>query len=72
MVHKGFAYVGHIFSKGLSVIDVRDPKKPKTVKYVAAPHNTWTLHLLVVDDKKLVLCRLQDGASTCCAALRHI
>ena len=45
MVHRGFAYVGHIFSKGFSVIDVRDPKKPKVVKYVAAPHNTWTLHL---------------------------
>ena len=33
MVHRGFAYIGHIFSKGFSVIDVRDPTKPKTVKY---------------------------------------
>jgi hypothetical protein len=24
MVHKGFAYVGHMFSKGFSVLDVRD------------------------------------------------
>ena len=31
MVHKGFAYVGHIFSKGFSVIDVRDPRDPKPV-----------------------------------------
>lgn len=36
-VHNGHAYVGHIFSKGFSVIDVRDPKHPKTVRYVAAP-----------------------------------
>ena len=55
MVHKGFAYVGHIFSKGFSVIDVRNPKKPKTVRYVAAPPNTWTLHLQAHDDLLLVI-----------------
>ena len=37
MVHRGYAYIGHIFSKGFSVVDVRDPTKPNTVKYVAAP-----------------------------------
>jgi hypothetical protein len=36
MVYRGFAYVGHMFSKGFSVIDVRDPKRPKAVKYLAA------------------------------------
>jgi hypothetical protein len=55
MVHRGYAYVGHIFSKGFSVIDVRDPKKPKTVKYVAAPHNTWSLHLQTHEDLLLVI-----------------
>ena len=28
MVNKGYAYVGHMFSKGFSVIDVRDPNNP--------------------------------------------
>jgi hypothetical protein len=55
MVHRGFAYIGHIFSKGFTVIDVRDPKKPKVVKYVAAPPNTWTLHLQAFDDLLLVI-----------------
>ena len=55
MVHKGYAYVGHIFSKGFSVVDVRDPANPKTVNYVAAPHNTWTLHLQAAEDKLLVI-----------------
>ena len=55
MVHRGYAYVGHIFSKGFSVIDVRDPKKPKLAKYVAAPPNTWTLHLQAHDDLLLVI-----------------
>jgi hypothetical protein len=55
MVYGGYAYIGHIFSKGFSVLDVRDPTKPKTVKYVAAPPNTWTLHLQVADDLLLVI-----------------
>ena len=55
MAHKGFAYVGHIFSKGFTVIDVRDARKPKTVKYVAAPHNTWTLHLQAAEDNFFVI-----------------
>ncbi len=55
MVHRGYAYIGHIFSKGFSVVDVRDPKKPKTVKYVAAPHNTWSLHLQTHEDLLLVI-----------------
>ena len=35
MVNKGHAIVGHMFSKGFSVIDVRDPRSPKPVAYVA-------------------------------------
>lgn len=55
MVHGGYAYIGHIFSKGFTVVDVNDPKNPKAVKYVAAPANTWTLHLQVADDLLLVV-----------------
>ena len=29
MVNKGHAFVGHMFSKGFSVIDVRDPRNPE-------------------------------------------
>ena len=55
MVHRGYAYIGHIFSKGFCVVDVRDPSNPKLVKYVAAPPNTWTLHLQAFDDLLLVI-----------------
>ena len=41
--------------RAFRVIDVRDPKKPKVVKYVAAPPNTWTLHLQAHDDLLLVI-----------------
>lgn len=55
MVHNGYAYVGHIFSSGFSVIDVRDPANPKPVRYIAAPGNTWNLHLQAADDLLLVV-----------------
>ena len=35
MVHRGHAYVGHMFSKGFSIVDVRDPKHPRPVNYNA-------------------------------------
>ena len=55
MVNKGHAYIGHMFSKGFSVIDVRDPRNPKPVNYVPAPHNTWNIHLQTHDDLLLVI-----------------
>jgi len=45
MVQRGFAYVGHMFSKGFSVLDVRDASSPHAVNYIAAPPNTWNIHL---------------------------
>ncbi len=29
MVHRGFAYIGHMVSQGFSIVDVRDPKNQK-------------------------------------------
>src|SRR5215470_12009730 len=55
MVERGFAYVGHMFSKGFSVVDVRDPRAPKPANYIAAPPGTWNIHLQVHDDLLLVI-----------------
>src|ERR1700692_953015 len=55
MVHRGYAYVGHMFSKGFSVVDVRDPRRPATVAYVPAPPNTWNIHLQTHDNLLLVI-----------------
>jgi hypothetical protein len=55
MVHRGYAYTGHMFSKGFSVIDVRDPRSPRAVAYVSAPPNTWNIHLQTHDDLLLVI-----------------
>ena len=55
MVHRGYAYIGHMFSKGFSVVDVRDAKNPRTVNYLPAPPNTWNIHLQTHDDLLLVV-----------------
>ena len=51
----GFAYTGHMFSKGFSIVDVRDPKNPKPAGYFAAPPDTWNIHLQTHGDLLLVI-----------------
>jgi hypothetical protein len=36
MVGGGHAYVKHMFSQGFTVLDVKDPRRPRPVAYVAA------------------------------------
>jgi hypothetical protein len=55
MVHRGYAFVGHMFSKGFSVVDVRDAKNPRAVNYSPAPPGTWNIHLQTHDDLLLVI-----------------
>lgn len=55
MVHRGYGYVGHIFSKGFSIIDLRDALNPRPAGFVPAPPNTWNLHLQTHDDLLLVV-----------------
>jgi len=55
MVHRGYAYVAHPWSQGFSIVDVREPTRPRTVNYVAAPANTWSIHLQTHDNLLLVV-----------------
>ncbi|CNF03141.1 LVIVD repeat-containing protein [Yersinia frederiksenii] len=55
MVHRGYAYVGHMVSQGVSIIDVRDAKNPRPAGFIAAPANTWNVHLQAHDDLLLVI-----------------
>ena len=55
MVNRGFAYIGHGFSNGITVIDVRDPKNPQTVNFLACPPNTRAHHLQTHGDLLLAV-----------------
>src|SRR5881296_3777822 len=50
MVHRGYAYIGHTFSNGITIMDVRDPKRPRVVDFIACPPNTRSIHLQTHDD----------------------
>ena len=50
-----YLYVGHLWSGGVDVIDISDPKNPKVVTYIPAPNNnTWNTNIQVADDLLLV------------------
>src|SRR5437588_10969457 len=55
MVHRGYAYIGHGFSNGITVVDVRDSKRPKTVNFIACPPNTRAHHLQTHGDLPLAV-----------------
>ncbi len=54
MVSGGYAYVGHVFTGGFSVIDVRDAKNPKFVRHMPQPAGTWSQHLQTHGDILIV------------------
>jgi hypothetical protein len=55
MVHRGYAYIAHVFSNGFSVLDVRDPKNPVPVNFIPAFGKNWNIHLQTHDDLLLVV-----------------
>ncbi len=55
MAANGYAYVGHMFSDGITVIDVRDPRTPKPVRFIANPPNTRASHIQVHDGIMLAI-----------------
>ena len=55
MVSGHHALVGHMFSNGITVLDIANPAEPKPVKFWAAPTNTRTHHIQVMDDMMLAV-----------------
>lgn len=55
MVHRGHAFVGHMFSDGFTITDVSDPRRPRPVNFVAAPPNSRALHLQTHSDLLLTV-----------------
>src|ERR1700759_237399 len=53
MVARGHAYVGTRVSRGVMVTDVRDPRNPKPVNFVATHPNSVCMHLQAAEDMLL-------------------
>jgi len=45
MLHADHLYVGHMFSDGISVINIADPRVPRPVALLPCPPNTRAHHL---------------------------
>jgi hypothetical protein len=54
MVARGHAYVGTRVRRGVMVTDVRDPRNPKPVNFIAMHPKSVSMHLQAADD--LLLC----------------
>jgi hypothetical protein len=55
MVNRGYAYIGHGFSNGITIIDVRDAKHPKPVNFLPCPPSTRAHHLQTHDNLLLAV-----------------
>lgn len=54
MVHRGFAYIGHMVSQGFSIVDVRDPKI-RNPRAMSPRRRALNVHLRAHDDLLLVI-----------------
>jgi hypothetical protein len=59
MVNRGHVYVGHMFSNGVTVLDARDPRELKPVRFFTAGDFTRTHQLQIAEDVML----LANGAN---------
>ena len=54
---KWYLYLGHLWHRGWTIVDVTDPATPKFVKFIPGPENTWTIQMELHDN--LMLTALQ-------------
>jgi len=55
-------YCAHLWEPGWSVVEVTDPKKPRFVRFIEGPANTWTLQIQIADGKMITsMERIPEG-----------
>ena len=42
-----YLYVGHLWHRGWSILDVTEPARPELLSFIAGPANTWTIQMQV-------------------------
>jgi hypothetical protein len=48
-----YLYMGHLWHRGWSILDVTDPRRPRLVQFISGPDNTWTIQMDVNDGKMI-------------------
>jgi hypothetical protein len=44
-----YLYLGHLWHRGWSILDVTDPVRPRLCRFVPGPAHTWTIQMQVAD-----------------------
>ncbi|HWI35951.1 MAG TPA: hypothetical protein VNU64_05815 [Burkholderiales bacterium] len=56
-IHKAgdrwYWYCAHLWESGWSVVEVTDPRKPRFVRFIQGPPNTWTLQIQIADGRMI-------------------
>jgi hypothetical protein len=48
-----YLYMGHLWHRGWTILDVTDPRRPEVVNFIEGPSNTWTIQMVVQDGKMI-------------------
>jgi hypothetical protein len=48
-----YLYMGHLWHRGWTIMDVTDPSSPQVVRFIEGPSNTWTIQMDVADGKMI-------------------
>lgn len=48
---RSYLYLGHLWHRGWSIVDVTDPRAPRLVRFLDGPDNTWTIQVQVADGR---------------------
>jgi hypothetical protein len=55
-------YMGHLWDRGWSIVDVTDPRNPEVLNFIPGPSNTWTIQMEVAEEKMITaLQRIAPG-----------
>ena len=44
-----YLYMGHLWHRGWSILDVTDPAGPELTAFIPGPENTWTIQIQVAE-----------------------
>jgi hypothetical protein len=48
-----YLYTAHFWHAGWSIVDITDPARPRFVKFIEGPENTWTLQIQIAEGRMI-------------------
>src|SRR5437870_6002530 len=56
-----YLYMGHLWDRGWTIVDVSDASAPHVARFIPGPTNTWTIQM-VIAERKMVTALEKIGA----------